>query len=56
MAFSRVFAPYIIGFTAVAFAMPQENFNRMAFQFYHLQSLWMADQPLYLAEYPTQKA
>jgi len=37
----QVLVPYLTGFSLTAFALPQDYFVKAAFQFYHLQELWM---------------
>lgn len=48
----QVLLPYVTGFSLTAFALPQDYFVKAAFQFYHLQELWMLGKPMYLEEIP----
>jgi len=50
----QVILPFSLSFGLLAFALPDRHFQRIAFQYYHLQSLWMAGEPLRLAEIPQE--
>lgn len=54
-AITKVLFPYVLGFSLTAFLLPQDKFIRIAYQYYHLQGLWMQGERLYLAEIPSQK-
>ena len=48
----RVLIPYLAGFSFIAFILPEDYFIRIAYQYYHLQTLWMMNRPFYLATLP----
>jgi len=47
--FKRVIVPYATGF-GISMYLPQDTFNRAAFQMNHLQSCFMNGEPFYLVD------
>ena len=48
---SRVLLPYAAGFSISAYLLPENQYNRIAFQVYHLQNCYMNGMPLELARF-----
>ena len=42
----QVVLPFSLSFSAMVFMMPDRHFQKIAFQYYHLQAQWMAGESL----------
>ena len=42
----QVAIPFSLSFSLMTFMLPDRYFQRMAFQYYHLQTQWMAGESL----------